>query len=212
MRRTDVGSDFDTLCPSLGRLVLNSSCLETELRSLLCWLAQSDEVSIVFEGQSVDWMIGQAKAMLGELKRTSKYDLYDGGRIDEALTRANSLNRLRNFYVHGQWSTQSIDEELADRQRRLTGSTTFYVTRSKLRKASEEREVPVSDVDLLADQVLDLASELDTVVAQAFKVQLALIDHQLLPEHRSMTPGEMGTDIGVVLDALRRTHENGDAS
>ncbi|MEC3916361.1 hypothetical protein [Nocardia sp. CDC160] len=170
-------------------------------------------MSIVFEGQSVEWMIGQAKALLGELKRSSKYELYDGDRISDALSTASGQNRLRNFYVHGQWSTTSINHEDEDgfacRRRDLADPLVFYVTRSRLRKEAKEREVSVADVDALVEEIRALSDELKAAVDYAFEVQLALVDHQLLPEHKSMRPGEMGTDIGVVLEAMQRARRRG---
>ena len=111
-------ADFDEVYPALGRLVLNSSHMEMRLRKLVGWLAQTDEASIIFDGQSVDWLIGGAKAMISELRCTQPFAFQDCDRFLAVLTQAQVLNPKRNFFVHGHWSTQCHDDECVLRPRK----------------------------------------------------------------------------------------------
>ncbi|MEU7141692.1 hypothetical protein ABZ942_19735 [Nocardia sp. NPDC046473] len=192
-------SDFDDVYPALGRLVLSSSYLEGRLRYLVGWLAATDEASIVFDGQSTDWLIQSAKAMLGELKQTGAYALQDCGRFEAALARAKELNNDRNFFVHGEWSIESGDDLCIPRPKsRPIDERVFYIARSRLRKVFQEHEVAVVDVELLAGQMFELGREITAAVDEGHRLRFAW--EALHPP----TVIESHDDIDVLLEALQR--------
>ncbi|MBF6177448.1 hypothetical protein [Nocardia otitidiscaviarum] len=194
---------FDELYPALGRLVVNSSRLETCLRSFLCWLAGVEEAGVVFDGQSVEWMIASSRAVLGELKCTREFQLHDCDWFEALLAEAQDLNRQRNFFVHGDWDVEDRTEDSVRRPRNSPSDhRIFYVARSRLRKSFESREVAVVDVDLLADRMLGLTRKFRAAEDEGFRLRLAW---SVFEQQPPMPPGDSAS---IVLDALRRRKGN----
>ncbi|MEV4234067.1 hypothetical protein AB0J47_02690 [Nocardia sp. NPDC049737] len=200
-------SDFDDVYPAMGRLVVNSSFLESRVRMLVAWLARVDAAGIVFDGQSVDWLVRTGKAMLRECQNAENFALQDVKRFENALSQAKALNQERNFFVHGDWSTRCYDDEC---ERRPSGKPAdhriFYVARSRLQRASEVREVAVVDVELLADQVRTLGQEIDAALGEGDRLRWAW--EAMYPEPPLKRSWD---DETVVLEALRRLEQSGDA-
>lgn len=200
-------ADFDALYRAVGRLVVNSSFLESRLRMLVAWLAGADDASIVFDGQSVEWLVGIGKAMLGELRQT-RFAIQDVERFEAALSKAKGLNQDRNFFVHGDWSTQSYDDECVRRPtKKPADDRIFYVSRSRLRRVPEEREVAVVDVELLADQIRALGDEIGAAVDEGARLRWAW--QAMYPEPPLK---ESTRDRLIVLEALKRIQRQGDAT
>ncbi|CAM4041733.1 hypothetical protein NONI108955_05770 [Nocardia ninae] len=156
-------ASFDELYPALGKMLVASSRMEWRLRYLVCWLAGEDQGGwIVFEGQSVDWLVASGRAILGELRYSRRWPDENSDRIENALAEVQAIAAQRNFLVHGDWDTKCYSENCKPRLRNLpSDDRVFHVARSRYRKGFEEREVAVTDVEKLAKRMVDLAAEMD---------------------------------------------------
>ncbi|ONM46464.1 hypothetical protein [Nocardia donostiensis] len=191
-------SNLDHIYPALGRLVVNSGFMETHLRLLVSWLADIDDASIIFDGQSVDWLTQSGQAILRELKQTKDFRLQDCERFENALARAKKLNGQRNLYVHGHWSVHNMLDDYTPRPRTSPEDhRIFYVCRSRLRRAIEEYEVAVVDVETLADQMLELVHEIDEAVHEGNILRWVVLQLDPPPTF----PDELNS---AALNALRR--------
>jgi hypothetical protein len=153
---------FDELYPALGRLVVASAGMESRLRFVVSELAGSDAGWIIFEGQSVEWLVQNGIAVLGQLEHSKRWPQENSDRIRDALRTALDASRLRNLMVHGEWRTDCLDwEECAPRPSSgPPDHRIFHVCRSRYRKGLEERQVAVCDVEALADKMWSLELEL----------------------------------------------------
>ncbi|MFB8279582.1 hypothetical protein [Nocardia colli] len=169
---TDYVSDeesphFDELYPALGQLLVASGRMELQVRCLVAWLAGSDDVGwIVFEGQTVEWLVSTGRALQAERMCTqpTQKDREHLERTAQAFMAAQELNGQRNFLAHGDWRSACYSEECRTRARNLPqDDRQFHVLRSRYRKAFDERVVAVSDVEVLAQQINDLANDIRVI-------------------------------------------------
>ncbi|MGW4371248.1 hypothetical protein ACWEKT_36960 [Nocardia takedensis] len=192
--------DFAEIYPALGRLVINSSYLESRVRFLLGFLGSSDAVWIVFEGQSVDWMIETGKAIIRESNGLYEFRLQDLDRMTAALGQAKQLNQSRNLFIHGDWSATNDDDYVVPRPAGSPPADRIYfVSRSRHRKITDTCEVAVADIDLLADRMHDLSIEINDIVEQGSQLRYAFAT--LYPQ--AFQSSASGMD--VLMDALART-------
>ncbi|MGW5451571.1 hypothetical protein [Nocardia sp. NPDC003979] len=210
MKHATMGGEFDELYTALGMLVVRSSALECELRHLVSWFANSPETDILFDGQSVDWLISSGRAILGEAEGLRSFDLQEVARFDSALVAARELFRVRNLYVHGDWSKKSYLDGCTLRPRNSPeDSRIFYVVRSRLRKGLEEYQAAIVDIENLADKMHGLAVEIDDAVRRGNRLRWAMDSCGMDGYY------ELDWDRDVVLEALARagraTHVNTDA-
>ncbi|MFH9215923.1 hypothetical protein [Streptomyces globisporus] len=163
MTVTDVPTyGHEELYPALGMLVVASADMESRLRYVVSELAGADPGWIIFEGQSVEWLVQNGKAVLRELEAARRWPQENSDRIRDAFRSALEANRLRNVMVHGEWRTDCLDWEKC-MPRPSSGAVDlriFHVCRSRYRKGFEERQFAVSDVEALADKMWSLEREL----------------------------------------------------
>ncbi|MFD9926052.1 hypothetical protein ACFWZK_07775 [[Kitasatospora] papulosa] len=164
MTATDVPTyGHEELYPALGMLVVASADMESRLRYVVSELAGGDDAGwIIFEGQSVEWLVQNGKAALGQLEAMKRWPQANSDRIREALQSTLEANRLRNVMIHGQWRTDCIDWEECT-VRPFNGPVDhriFHVCRSRYRKGFEERQLAISDVEALANKMWFLEREL----------------------------------------------------
>ncbi|MFJ8138844.1 hypothetical protein [Streptomyces sp. NPDC096013] len=159
-----VAYDFEDLYPALGQLVVASADMESRLRYVVSELAGNDDAGwIVFEGQSVEWLVSNGIALLGQLEEMRRWPTANSQRIRSALLAAQEVNRLRNLMVHGEWRAECVlpGEGCVGRP---GGSPpdhrVFHVCRSRYRKGFEERQFAVIDVETIASKMWDLETEL----------------------------------------------------
>ncbi|AZM90270.1 hypothetical protein [Streptomyces sp. W1SF4] len=151
-------------------MAVESAELESRLRHTLSWLAGDDDAGwIVFEGQSVDWLISNGRAVLGQHAAMKRWPAEQNERLLHLLPEIQEVNRTRNFIVHGLWAAECfLDEDCEQRpQHSPLDDRLFHVVRSRYRKGYQEREVAVSDIDELADRMVSLAASLDEAVKAA---------------------------------------------
>ncbi|MEU9225873.1 hypothetical protein AB0D40_16070 [Streptomyces massasporeus] len=153
---------FDELYPALGMLVVASADMESRLRYVVSELAGGDTVWIIFEGQSVECLVQNGIAVLGQLEPAKRWPQENSDRIRDALRTALDANRLRNLMVHGDWRTDCVDWEtcVARPSSGPADHRIFHVCRSRYRKGFEERQVAVCDVEALAEKMWSLEREL----------------------------------------------------
>ncbi|MFC4056663.1 hypothetical protein ACFOY4_43850 [Actinomadura syzygii] len=161
---TSVPDGCEDLYSSLGKLVVASADMESRLRYVVSELAGDDDAGwIVFEGQSVEWLVTNGLAVLGQLEEMRRWPGGNSTRIRSALLEAQNANRLRNLMVHGTWRDECIlrDEGCVPRPATapLEGRV-YHVCRSRYRKGLEERQFAISDIDALAEKMWTLEQEL----------------------------------------------------
>jgi hypothetical protein len=167
----------EALYRALGRLTVESAGLESRLRYVVGRLAGDDDAGwIIFEGQSVDWLISNAKAVLGEHAEMERWPPQENDRILALLPLIQEAHRTRNFMVHGHWVDYChLGEDEGCEPRPMSAPADdriFHVMRSRYRKGYQEREVAVVDVERLADRMRALARDLDAALKTAWEAWL----------------------------------------
>lgn len=155
--------ELDALHMALGRLVTASAQMELHLRNVVVWLAGDHDAGwIVFEGQSVDWLVNTGKALLKEHREMARWPGERFVSIERALLDVAAINALRNRMVHGAWSRSCLDaDDCVPRPRNSTpDDRVFHVYRSRSRKGTEEHQVAISDVEELIQRMYDVVPAL----------------------------------------------------
>ncbi|QEU95155.1 hypothetical protein [Streptomyces kanamyceticus] len=163
-------SDLDALYSALGRVVVASARMESRLRYNVGWMAGDHDAGwIVFEGQSVEWLVSNGKAILGQITEMKWWPSDHSDRIARAFNDIQDAARMRNLLVHGQWAKSCSGDEIctARPQTAKADQRIFHVYRSRHRKGFEEREIAICDLDDLAQRMLDLAVEIDDAYEDA---------------------------------------------
>ncbi|MGW0634124.1 hypothetical protein [Nocardia salmonicida] len=192
--------EFREVYPPLGRLVVNSSFMEVHLRNFVHWLVSSDDAWVLLAGQSVDWLIQSGKTMLSELEGTPEFDLQNIERFRDALRKAKTLSEHRNHLVHGDWRLEWDDEYEPRPKNSPADDRVFYVARSRLRRDATVRQVAVVDIELLADQMRELGTEIAAATEEGGRLRYSVENL-----HRPETPGSwVDWEPEVVLGALAR--------
>ncbi|MFI8306851.1 hypothetical protein ACIF80_26120 [Streptomyces sp. NPDC085927] len=150
---------LDALHMSLGRLVTASAQMELHLRGVVGELAEVEDAGwIVFEGQSVDWLVNMGKALLKEHREMERWPAEFSDAIGESLAAVGAINLLRNRMVHGAWSRTCLGA--SDCVPRPQGAAfddrVFHVYRSRNRKGVEEHQVAVCDIQDLVQRIYDV--------------------------------------------------------
>lgn len=156
-------NEFEALYPVLGKLVTESASMEISLRYVVSWLSGNDDAGwIIFEGQSIDWLVSNGLAMVSELKPPPSLPSANMKRIQKVFNDAQQAYRLRNTMVHGEWLLDCLMKE--DCVKRPSTSPPdnriFHVCRSRYRKGIEEHQVAIIDVELLSQRMSDIKDEL----------------------------------------------------
>ncbi|MEV7347134.1 hypothetical protein [Streptomyces sp. NPDC093544] len=155
---------FEDLYLALGQLVVASADMESRLRYVVAELAGKDDAGwIVFEGQSVEWLVSNGIAVLGQIEEMRRWPAVNSQRIRVALLATQEVNRLRNLMVHGEWRAACflLGEGCVGRpDSSPPDHRVFHVCRSRYRKGFEERQFAVVDVEALANKMWDLETEL----------------------------------------------------
>lgn len=174
---TPLDTAFGALYAALGQLVVASAAMEGSLRHLVSWLSGDDDAGwIIFEGQSVDWLVSNGLALLTELEPKKRWPAEDAERLEQVLIGSREIHRLRNAMIHGEWSTECLLEE--DCRRRPDGSPAdtriFHLVRSRYRKGYEERQVAVADVEATADSMTLLGARIEEARRSAQRAWIGL--------------------------------------
>ncbi|GLU49839.1 hypothetical protein [Nocardiopsis ansamitocini] len=160
---------LETLHHSLGRLVVASAKLESSLRRGLAtlFMVYYHNGSILFEGQSIEWMVSNTKAVLKEPPARPEHE-----RAIKILNEIQELNNKRNRLVHGEWTKKcefACDGDVPGSKycmciirprNALPDERIFYVTRSRYRKTAETHQVAIRDIDELVQRMAEVESEI----------------------------------------------------
>ncbi|MEU1861788.1 hypothetical protein [Streptomyces gardneri] len=175
---------FDDLYPALGMLVVASADMESRLRYVVSELAGHDDAGwIVFEGQSVDWLVSNGLAVLGQLGAMQRWPADNSERIKAVLLDAQDANRQRNLMVHGEWRSDCIMREEGCVGRPSASPADhrlFHVCRSRYRKGFEERQIAISDVEALAQRIWTIELELRRAMKAAVAAWLGRVPDELV--------------------------------
>ncbi|MEB3371911.1 hypothetical protein [Saccharopolyspora mangrovi] len=192
----DMDADQALAC-GIGYVAMSSARLEHALRSLLQLLVNDGDLIgpswILFEGQSANWLRESVKGVLSE--RDPYYRSWPKethNRLLDILTRAKTLQELRNAVIHGTWysadhtpfeeeedevaprSTQLRVDDLPDRARPYFGwnqpgdETLWHCHVSRQWKYNQAREFTTSDVWLLGEKLDHLAASVRATCAAMY--------------------------------------------
>ncbi|WP_405165570.1 hypothetical protein OG203_10980 [Nocardia sp. NBC_01499] len=158
----------ESLLLAIGTVAVASADLEHVLRHFVAGLAgitAYDGGSLLLEGQSADWLIGNGKMLVSD-DAMSRSDPR-GPALRELFERAEQLKNARNTVIHGRWQTRCgwppADADMCSPRSARTydhPEFVFHVVRSRYRKYAVEQAWAVSEVDELASQMQALAQQL----------------------------------------------------
>jgi hypothetical protein len=165
----------DEIRGALGRVVVASARLELRLRMVVEHLTVDDDVVwYVWEGQSADWLLGTATALLkaaDRLGRSSRVE--DVNTVLDLLGQVKTVFGLRNHLVHGVWvdlDQWGVIEQRPPHRRHGPDTADEPVVvcyRSRRQKDADAMCWSARDVDDLADQCWMLDSALRDAMSSA---------------------------------------------
>jgi len=167
------------LLTAIGRVAASTSMLESALRHVVADLAGGDDAGwIIFEGQSVDWLIQNGIAVLGQHQEDEDGNSWRLGRFGRVLRdlfrAAEGLKNDRNLIIHGEWRTTclgaSINEPEFCRPRSSSsagGDQVFHVLRSRYRKGFEEQAWTIANIEAVASAAEALARNVRSTYREA---------------------------------------------
>lgn len=166
---TELSGKFppDSLLIAIGRVATSSVRLENALRYVVGKLSGDHDAGwIIFEGQSMDWLLLNGNAVLGEYVgdedgRNRRLGSY-GRSLRKLFKEAESLKNDRNVVIHGEWKQECLlrsgckpHSPDSDHAEEL-----FHVIRSRYRRGYEEEAWSIADIEKLASKIGSLAREL----------------------------------------------------
>ncbi|MGW8766849.1 hypothetical protein ACWGN5_30620 [Streptomyces sp. NPDC055815] len=150
---------------AIGRVAVESAQLDEMLREMICDLlsASENDVWLLFEGQTSEWLSDTFKAMLSQVDGYySTWSREDHIEFRRILVELGKLRVMRNAVTHGTWREQltlgrSEGDDYLERPwgEDSTGEQKFWCIRSRQRKGQQEREFTISDVDRIADEIAE---------------------------------------------------------
>ncbi|QIS19556.1 hypothetical protein [Nocardia terpenica] len=173
------------LLTAIGRVATASATLEAQVRFAVGDLAGGigGEGWIIFEGQSMDWLILNGIAVLGE------YNLEYGGytsafrnsieQMKKCLRDVEKVKSERNTIIHGEWSSSCVtgwepgdclphSTETTD----APAETIFHVVRSRYRRGYQEQQWSVAEVNKLAEEIRILTGRIRNARKKVNEIQM----------------------------------------
>jgi hypothetical protein len=144
--------------------------MESSLRDVVSRLAGSDDAAwIIFEGQSVDWLVSNGLAVLTQREPMERWPTQIVAQFREALSNTQTAYRTRNIMIHGEWRTDCfMGEGCIGRSVSIPADgPVFHVHRSRYRKGLEERQIAIVDIEALAEHMRELEYELRDAMKKA---------------------------------------------
>lgn len=147
----------ERLYGAIGRVAVSSAMLDEVLTELVDELAGTDIMWRITVGQSTDWLIQSLRLLLDETDPYFRRYTHEQHRTFlSLLDEAGRLRDLRNYVVHGLWTSESAFEE--DARPRPWGETeateaVFYSTRARNRKGYVAHAMTVGDALRLATEI-----------------------------------------------------------
>ncbi|MBF6334246.1 hypothetical protein [Nocardia transvalensis] len=158
------------LVSAIGSVAVASAELEDALRATTADLAgvlATDAARLLFEGQSMDWLIANGKTLAAD-DVWSPHPRGYRREIRELLSEAARLKDERNVVMHGQWSADCSRGYWEDDQCEPHSPRTdehrgdvYHVSRSRYRKYAMEQRWAVAEVSGLADRLWVVTTRLD---------------------------------------------------
>lgn len=184
----------ESLVLAVGSVAIASADLEEALRRVvgsLCNADVMDGTALLFEGQSMDWLISNGKLLASD-EHLSRYRRGDGD-LPELFRKAEQLRGDRNTVIHGQWYAQcSYDPEDAALMCSPHSVNTYaqaglvcHVERSRYRKFSKEEAWAVAEVVNLASEMNWLSDRLYSYVKYIDRAWQRLDPHEDFPSPAS---------------------------
>ena len=154
-----------SLLTAIGLVATSSAKLESSLRFLIGKMTGDHDAGwIVFEGQSMDWLISNSIAVLDEYmegRGQSNDNIASYCRdLRDPIKRATELRVDRNVVIHGEWSRNcflGVDEDgygcKPHSDDSLRGGEVCHVIRSNYRKGSKEEAWNISEIEICAAEI-----------------------------------------------------------
>ncbi|WP_431033666.1 hypothetical protein ACQYWQ_09190 [Streptomyces sp. P6-2-1] len=148
---------------AIGRVAAESAQTDEAFREMIGGLLpdSSDDVWMLFEGQGSDWLRNTFKMMLSHVDHQHRWwSAADHQQFATLLREARELGDLRNVVIHGTWHDEMVigwsgEDDYVGRPwgDDDTDEPLFFCMRSRQRRALQEREFTVSDVNGLATRI-----------------------------------------------------------
>jgi hypothetical protein len=153
----------DALYMAIGKVAAESALLDQVLNELLDQLIGSEHTWIITTGQNSDWLIQSCRLVFEEINPFFKrFSEKDQKIFFELLSRASELRIFRNQVVHGDWS-HSGSSPFGLRGRSwgdFQDDFFLYVSRDRIRKGPDEKDVKLLDIQELASDLAQLRDDL----------------------------------------------------
>lgn len=148
------------LAQAVGAVALRSAVLDEDLRGILRDLIWRDEAMLLFEGQSTDWLTWAFTMVVDKINYNNRaWSTERRAQFNEMIRQIKKIQDLRNWIIHGTWSTGSWEEQPRPRPWGERDDTVrYYCRRSRQRRWEGERTFTVSDVQYLADEIRNIRS------------------------------------------------------
>ncbi|MEU0540981.1 hypothetical protein ABZ319_14030 [Nocardia sp. NPDC005978] len=153
---------------AVGSVAIASADLEGAVRRVVADLCNADPVNgtwLVFEGQSMDWLIQNGKVLVSDEFDSARR--HGHGDLPNLFRQAERLKAERNLVIHGQWYPECSYPHPEDAALMCTphSADTYaqagpvcHVEGSRYRKWSLEQAWAVSEIEELADRLDQLAN------------------------------------------------------
>lgn len=163
----------EALVLAVGSVAIASADLEGALRQAVADMCNADPVDgtwLVFEGQSMDWLIQNGKMLVSDEFHSARRRTH--GDLPDLFRLADRLKIERNVVIHGRWYPECSyphPEDAASMCAPHSAGTyaqsgpVYHVTGSRYRKWSMEQAWAVSEIEELADQLDQLSSRLHSI-------------------------------------------------
>ncbi|MEV0353126.1 hypothetical protein AB0H88_45855 [Nonomuraea sp. NPDC050680] len=168
---------------AVGRVAMASAELEEELRCALSELIGGDQIWIIAEGQSLDWLASYVKLLIAseletyealiEREDSSKHSSWRRKRHEYLLSISGCLPKIpplrdsRNVVVHGIWYRECLfrhecKEYCSDSPygRLDKDAVMYHADRSRMRRESSRQRWSIPQVERLADEITAIRSRL----------------------------------------------------
>ena len=146
----------DDLYRAIGRVAAASALWDELLTELLDELLGTEDAGRLFVGQPSEWLAQSCRILFDDAaKGRGRYPRAARDSFFDLLAVGDSLRHLRNRIVHGIWTNDSFhDEETRPRPwGNWDDNPSYYCSRGRMRKGTEEQAFSISDINRVADEL-----------------------------------------------------------
>jgi hypothetical protein len=138
--------DHGDLAQAIGRVAFASASLESALRGLMYRLAVADEMILIADGETPEWLIKKCKRLIRQEHKTESARSGRRESLIPLLDEVSSTFGNRGVVIHSSWGVRDSGK---------------YVAVASRRERTTLRDFTVAEINALADKFLGLAARLD---------------------------------------------------